>query len=78
MKSMLGITLSAMLAGCTVTPRKYEPPYEWKTVEGLKEQQACFRQCPTPNSCHMSYLDYCVKTARQLDMMYAEMKKSTH
>lgn len=64
-----------VLFGCATT-RPQEPPYKWQTIEGFKEARQCVSQCPTPTSCSLAYLDFCVSSARQIDQMYADMKKA--
>lgn len=63
-------TLSALfLCSCAVAPREKYVPYEWKTVEGLMMRQQCLQQCPTYDACSMSYLEACVGTAKQVDVL---------
>lgn len=65
-----------VLVGCATTRRPQEPPYKWKTIEGYKEARQCASQCHTVNACSLTYLDFCFRSARQLDQMYADMKKA--
>ena len=65
----MAMTSSLLLGACSVSPRERYTPYEWKTIEGLRERQQCLAQCPTYDACAMSYLRECISTARQIDML---------
>lgn len=69
-KIMLAITVAAMsICSCAVAPSEKYVPYEWKTVEGLVMRQQCIQQCPTYDACSMAYLEACVSTAKQVDVL---------
>ena len=73
---LIVVLLTLIMVGCATTQQSHEPPYQWQTIEGMKEARSCVSQCPTANSCSIAYLEYCISSARQMDMMYAEMKKA--